>query len=143
MGSSALNIAIENKFATSWGAKTPIKYDNVPFTPPTTSWVAIETWDGKSEKASVGAGQQLRRSLGTVFVMIFTPVGGGSKAARGYADDVKAVFRDLVVSGVTFFEGDVTRIGEKYYTNSGTGVPATSQWMQFAVSIPFKYDEYI
>ena len=143
MGSSAFNIVIENTFNTSWGSTTPIKFDNVPFDTPSTSWVSIMVWDGKSNKASLGPSTQLRRSIGTVFVDIYTPVGAGSAAARTYSDQVKSIFRDLEVSGLTFYEGTVSRLGEKYYTNSGTGVPATSQWFQISVAIPFKYDEYI
>lgn len=144
MGSQAFTNTIESTFATAWGSTTPIKSDNVPLqSEPTSAYVAIEVWDGKSNKASVGNGVQLRRTLGTVFVMVFTPNNLGSKAGRTYADSIKAIFRDLVVSNVTFYEGNVARLGEKYYTNSGTGVPATSKWFQMAVSIPFKYDEYI
>ena len=143
MGISALNIAIENAFDTAWGSTTPIRFDNVDFTVPDSSWVSIEVWPGKSEKASLGAGVQLRRTVGTVFIMIFTPVSNGVKPAAQLADSVIAVFRDLVVSGITFHEATTSRISEKYYTNSGTGVPATSQQYQMAVAIPFKYDEYV
>lgn len=143
MGTAALNVAIENTFNTAWGSTTPIRFDNVAFTPPETSWVSLEVWDGKSNKASIGTGSQLRRSIGTVFVTIFTPLNGGSKPARQLADQVSAVFRDLVVSGVTFYEADFSRVGEKYFTNSGTGVPATAQWYQIGVAIPYKYDEYV
>lgn len=143
MGTEALNIAIENTFNISWGTTTPIRFDNVAFTPPDTSWVSLEVWDGNSRKASLGTGIQLRRAMGTVFIDIFTPLNGGSKPARALADQVSAIFRDVVVSGITFYEADITRIGEKYFTNSGTGVPATAQWYQVHIGIPFKYDEYI
>jgi len=143
MGTAALNIAIENQFNTSWGTTTPIRFDNVGFTPPSTSWVSLEVWDGKSNKASLGTGSQMRRTTGTVFIDVFTPLNDGSKPARELADQVSAVFRDVVVSGLTFYEANISQIGEKYYTNSGTGVPATAQWYQMSVAIPFKYDEYI
>ncbi len=144
MGSVALNIAIEDKFKTAWGTTTSVRYDNVAFTPPTnTSWLGLEVWDGQSTKARIGVGTQLRRAVGTVMISIFAPLNGGSRPARLLADQVSAVFRDVVVSDVTFYEADVSRVGEKYYTNSGTGVPATSQWYQINVAVPFKYDEYI
>ena len=143
MGTSALNIAIEDTFKTAWGNTTPVRYDNVSFDPPSTPWLSLEVWDGKSIKASVGVGSQLRRTIGTVFISIFTPLNGGSRPARLFADQVSTIFRDLVVNGVTFYEADMSRIGEKYYTNSGTGVPATSQWYQINVAVSFKYDFYI
>lgn len=144
MGSVTINTAIENKFATSWGATTVIAYDNVNFTPPeNASWVKIYVRDGDSTKVSIGSSQQIRRTFGTVFVDIFTVIGQGSLTVRTLADSVKTIFRDLFLSGIQFYEGDVMVFGEKYYTNSGTGVPATSQWYQATVSIPFRYDEVL
>ena len=143
MGTEALNITIENTFEVKWAKETPICIDNIDFDPPTTSWVKLEIWDGKSNKKSLGVDVQLRRSLGTVFITIYTPTNKGSRPARILVDKVKSIFRDLVVNQVTFYEGDVTRIGEKYYSSGVAKVSATDQWYQMAVAIPFKYDEYI
>lgn len=144
MGTANLNTIVESTFATAWGNTTLIAYDNVPFTPPGDgSWVKVYVRDGDSDKITLGTAPQVRRTIGTVFVDIFTPVGMGSKPVRTYADSIKAIFKDLRVSGIQFFEGDVVIFGERYYTNSGTGVPATSQWFQGAVAIPFKYDEVL
>lgn len=144
MTTVSLNTTIESTFTTSWGSTTTVAYDNVAYTPPVdASWVKIYVRDGDSEKISIGKSPQCRRTLGTVFVDIFTVVGQGSKPVRALADSVKATFRDLRVDGIQFYEGTVTIFGEKYYTNSGTGVPATSQWYQAAVAIPFKYDEVV
>ena len=83
MASSAFNTTIESTFATAWGSTTPIRYDNVDFTPTQdVSYVSLEVWDGKSVQASVGAVVELRRTVGTVFVHIYTPLGIGSKKAR-------------------------------------------------------------
>lgn len=145
MSHVTLNQTIENTFATAWGSTTPVCYENVAFTPPVgSSWVKIYLREGDSSKITLGTAPQMRRTLGTVFVDIFTPVGQGSKAVRTYADSIKAVFRDLRVSGIQFDGGgDVMVWGEKYYTNSGTGVPATSQWFQATVVQAFKYDEVL
>lgn len=138
MSNSAENIAIENLFKVGWGSTTGVKYDNVPFTVPTTAWVSIEVWNGQSQKASLGSGAQLRRSTGTVFVNIYTPLNKGSKAARDYADLVIPIFRDKQVSGITFEEPDVRRVGEQYF--SINGVQSTTQWYQLVVSIPYFHD---
>lgn len=143
MGTEALNITIENTFEVKWAGETPICIDNVDFDPPITSWVKLEVWDGKSNKKSLGINSQLRRSFGTVFITIYTPINKGSRPARFLVDKVKSIFRDLVVGGITFYEGDVTRIGEKYQSGGVAKVSATDQWYQMAVSIPFKYDEYV
>ena len=143
MGISALNIAIENAFATSWSSTT-VRYDNNPFTIPSgNSWVSLSVWPGKSSKNSIGTGVQLRRTVGTVFIDVYTPINGGVKPAADLVDSITAIFRDLVVSGITFYEGSTSRINEKYFSNSGSGVSTTTQWYQMSVSIPFKYDEYL
>lgn len=138
MATSAINIAIENLFKNGWGSTTSIKYDNVPFTVPSVSWVSISVWDGNSQKMSLGAGAQLRRSTGTVFINIYTPLNKGSKAARDLADLVIPIFRDKQVSGITFEEPDVRRIGEQYF--SINGVESTTQWYQMVVSVPYFHD---
>lgn len=144
MGSSALNIAIENKFKVAWGSTTTVRYDNVAFAEPTNaSWVSIEVWDGDSIKGSLGSGVQLRRSNGTAFVHIYSPTGQGSKATRVLADSVATIFRDLQVSGITFFEATKKRLGEVYHPVTGGGNSGTAQWYEMIVAIPFIYDEFI
>lgn len=146
MGSQTLNIYIENLFNTQWAALNPtitIKFDNVDFTVPTTAWVALEVWEGSSTKASLGPAPQLRRTSGTAFVTIYVPISTGSKTARGYADQVKGIFRDLNASNVIFFEGSVSRLGEVYYPGTGGGTTGSSQWYQMKVAVPFIYNEYV
>jgi len=138
MTTAAMNIAINSLFTTAWGATTPVKIDNVAFTAPTTSWVALEVWDGASARASLG-NPALRRTTGTVFVTIFTPVGLGSNPARALADQVVAIFRDIRTAGITFEEPDVKRIGEQVVSSTGS-VNSTTQRYQMVVAIPFFYD---
>lgn len=146
MGTSALNIAVENLFSVEWGDTTPVKYDNVPFVTPATSWVELTIMDGPSKKMSLGAGVQLRRSLGTVFVTVYCPIDLGSKQARQYADQVVDIFRDVQVSGITFHEPSKQRRGESHYPNTGASANtsgSTAKWYQMSVAIPYHYDEYI
>lgn len=143
MGSSTLNIAIENKFKTAWGTTTPVSYDGTRFIVPTVNWVHIEVWDGSSRKASLGTGVQLRRSSGTIFITIYTELGEGSKPARELADAACEVFRDFQVSGLTCYEPEVKRLGEVYHASSTSGAKATLQWYQMIVSVPFIYNQYI
>lgn len=144
MSHSALNTLIESKFATAWGATTDIAYENVNFTPTaSSSWVSIKVREGSSKKITLGSGAQVRRTLGTIFVEIFTPVGGGSKPCRDLIDSAKVLFRDYRISGLHVYDGSVNILGEEYYTNSGTGIPATSQQYQAIVAFPFRYDEVV
>ena len=150
MGSAANSIAIESLFTTGWTAVNPtvtINYDNIPFAEvaPTDSYVKIEVWDGPTVLMSVGAASCIkpRRSVGTVFVTIYTPFKQGSNPARDYADQVTAIFRDVQVSGITFEEPDIQRLGEEYYAATGGVASGTAQWYQIKVAIPFSADEFI
>ena len=142
MGHVALSVAIENKFNTAWASATSIRFDNVPFTPPSTSWVSLDVIEGESITGSLGGTVKLRRTVGTVVVGMYTPVGAGSKAARTYADSVKLIFRDLQISGITFKEGTAKRLGEVYFASAGA-TSGTAQWYQMVVAVPFHYDEFV
>lgn len=144
MSHATLNQLVESRLASQWGVTTPIRYENVEFVPPEgASWISVAVKESDSRKITLGSGAQVRRTIGTIFVEIFTPVGGGSGVARGYADQIKTIFRDYRVSGLHVYEGDVFVKGEVYYTNSGTGVPATSQQYQVLLGFPFRYDVVI
>lgn len=141
MSSATINIAIENLFATAWGATTTVRYDSVPFTIPQTAWVGLEVWDGNINKASLGK-VALRRSNGTVFVTVNSPINVGSNPARTLADSVVAIFRDKQVSGITFLQPNVRRIGEAQVVGTGA-VSGTTQWYQIVVAVPFIHDVVI
>lgn len=141
MSHATLNQLVESRLASQWGATTPIRYENVEFTQPSSgSWISVAVKESDSRKITLGSGAQVERTIGTIFVEIFTPVGGGSGVARGYADTIKTIFRDYRVQGLHVYRGEFVPVGEKYYTNSGTGVPATSQQYQAFVGFPFRYD---
>lgn len=144
MSHATLNQLVESRLASQWGVTTPIKYENVEFTQPSNgSWISVAVKESDSQKITLGSGAQYRRTIGTIFVEVFTPVGTGSVTARTYADSIKTIFRDYRVSGLHVREGEVFVKGEMYYTNSGTGVPATSQQYQVVVAFPFWYDVVI
>lgn len=144
MSHAALNTIVENRFATVWGATTAIAYEGVDFSPTAgSSWVAIKVREGTSRKITLGSGAQVRRTIGTIFVETYAPLGQGSKPTRDLVDAVKAVFRDYRSGGLICHEGSSSVIGPEYYTNSGTGVPATSQQYQAIVAVPFRYDELL
>lgn len=144
MSHATLNQLVESRLASQWGVTTPIRYENVEFTQPSGgSWISVSVKESDSQKITLGSGTQYHRTIGTIFVEIFTPVGVGAVVARGYADILKNIFKDYRSSGLHIYWGSYTQIGEKYYTNSGTGVPATSQQFQAVVAFPFWYDVVI
>lgn len=147
MSNSALLLAVENRFRTQWASvnpTVPVRYDGIPFTPPEpqSPFVCIEVWDGDRNKASVGPGVQVRREFGTVFVDVYTEPDVGTLPARTLCDQITTIFRDVQVSGITFYEPSILRVGEKYYPGV-QGTSGTAQWYMMKVAIPFKYDEFV
>jgi hypothetical protein len=150
MASYEYTDTIEDYFRANW-TTTPIKFDGVPYTPVQgTSFVKLEVWDGKSIAASIGSPVKLRRTQATAFVQIYTPGDKGSKPARLLADQVTSLFRDLELGSpsdpkghITFEEGDIMKVGEKYYASAGTTLNATGQWYEMMVALPFRHDIYI
>lgn len=149
MSISAYTNSITSHFNTQWNSRTPVCNDNAPFVTPDpedlssnpNSWVKVEVWDGKGNKASLGAGAQLRRYTGTVFIEVYSAKSHGTGYVKDYVDQIISIFRDVQANGVTYYEPSVSRVGEKYYANTGSSTNATSQWWSATVAIPFRYDE--
>lgn len=125
----AENTAIESKFHDNWAAATPVKYDNVDFTPPgNAAFVELQIHNGFASPISTG-GTTLYRSPGIISINIYLPLNTGTKTAKGYTDTIAAIFRGQQFSGIICRAASVTRIGEldgKFVYN---------------VSIPFFRDE--
>jgi hypothetical protein len=131
MSYEAERIAIENRFATAWGATTPVAYQNVEFTPPTNpreSWVRVSVLNGASFQASLG-NNPLYRHPGVIDISIFTPTGEGGKRAAQLVDQATAVFRGAQFSGILCRAPDVREVGP------------SDGWFQTSVSIPYQRDE--
>lgn len=144
MGHVSINQIVESRLNTSWGVTTPIHYENVDFTPPVgSSWISCAVKETDSKKITLGSGAQVRRTIGSIFIEIFVPLGFGSVGGRTYADQIKSIFRDYRSSGLHCQEFEIYWSGESYYTNSGSGIPATSQWYSIKMAGPFRYDETV
>jgi hypothetical protein len=132
------NGAILARFNTVWGTTTPIKWPNASFTPPVNgAWVAINIIDADAFNASFGdPGNNLSRHLGTIAVMIFTPLNTGNQLAYQLADQAAAVFRNWtdVTTRVKVRVAPFVR-------------PATDQserkWFQMNMVVPFERDDFV
>ena len=122
---------IEQRFSTNWGSTTPVKYDNVNFTPtPETSWAEIQVHTGDQIPVSLGGvSATLYRGVGIISINIHTALNIGSQTGKNLADTAAAIFRGQTFSGITCRGADVTRLGE------------TNGWFVYNVSIPYFRDE--
>jgi hypothetical protein len=123
-----------NALSSAWEPVDPAVQDLSPY-------VSLQIQELKSNTVTIGAPTKRRRTIGNVHLEVSVPRQVGTITARTMADDIKTIFRDVMtVSGIEFFEGSVSRIGEKYYANNGSALPETSQKWILVVSIPFRYD---
>lgn len=140
-GYEAERAAIEARWATLWvegspaAARTPTRYETVPFTPPVSDpWAALYIVNGEADQVSMGdPGNNVFRHAGTVMVQIFAPLApqAGSVATRraeALADHAAAIFRAQRVDGLLF--------GAPYVSGRSEDDP----WFHVTVTIPFTRD---
>ncbi len=85
---------IETRFKNAWGSTTPIAWQNVGFTPPTSgSFVRFAILNGDSNQMSVGSTAGLYRNAGVIQISVYTEPNQGTRAGLLLADQAAAVFR--------------------------------------------------
>lgn len=133
MSFAATASTIRQRFASEFAIvrpSVPVAYPNRQFTPPDNAeWVRLSIVEGASALAALGgAGGNLYRDSGVVVAQIFVPAAAGDGLAYGIADEIAAIFRATVVSGVRF------------RTPSTAPVGPDGPWYQRNVSVPFSAD---
>ncbi len=123
--------AIEGRFAANWSATT-VKYENIPFTVPATSWVALTIRSGVGNQISLG-NSPLHRYQGVVFVDIFAPPEGGTEAAKTLADTAEAIFRNA-----SFNQGNSGQL--LFRTPYLNVVGERNGWFQLSLTCPYHRD---
>lgn len=95
-GFESQRAAIEAHFTTEWASRTPISYEEVPYTPiAETAYVAIWINAGSAIQVSFPAGY---RYTGIVQVDINCPLNVGTKVISEHADVVSPIFMGQQVS---------------------------------------------
>jgi len=121
--------SIESRLKSAWTA-TPIKYENVAYTPGNTTTAFIELMIINSESVQVSLGSPaLYRHPGTISINVRTRLQIGSSMAKQYADTLAGIFRGKQFDGITCRSPRVLRLGE------------VNGWFMYNVGIPFFRDE--
>jgi hypothetical protein len=121
--------AIELRLKNGW-TTTPIKYENVAFTPTDAMQAFIELMIVNAESRQVSLGSPaLFRHPGAISINVRTRLQIGTKLGKQYADTLAALFRGKEFSGITCRAPKVTRLGE------------INGWFVYNVSINFFRDE--
>lgn len=110
----------------------PVAFENVAFTQPTTTWGRFSIQGGDRDNAAVGTGFQ--RTVGLVYLQLFSPADKGTKEAREAADKFAAIFDNL---NFTFAGGSVLFRCASLQTIGKT----REGWFQQNATVGFWFDE--
>lgn len=125
--------AFERRLSTNYTA-TPVQYPGVPYAPGATSWIKMSLLPGAAQRKTLGPNAMFRET-GLLLIMIFTPVGQGSDAARDIADLLFPIFREATFSYATsgVIRCRVPRLDDVGVTPDGT-------WYQANFTVDYERD---
>ena len=130
MSYEAERASIEGRLSTNWKT-TPIRFENVAYTPAstTTAFIELAIVNGASRQISLGT-PALYRHPGVISINIRTRLQIGSSTGKKHADTIAGIFRGKeFATGITCKAPRITRIGE------------VEGWFVYNVSIPFFRNE--
>lgn len=116
---------LRERLAANW-TSTPIKWTNIDFDPanpgpnpndPPNDWPANGSWihfdeniPSQSFQASIGATQNIERTIGAVQIDVFTPAGDGLAASNQLVTALKDLFRWFTAQGVIIRSPDTIEL---------------------------------
>ena len=131
-------VAIETRFLSQWmtgspaALRTPVGMSGHSFEPPLgESSVRLTIRDGDSFNMSMGSpGSNLIRSVGVLFIEVYTVGGAGDKASRDLADRIEPIFTNW-------------RSGSLLFRTMGRGVPdETEPFYKLPLTFAFQRDNF-
>jgi hypothetical protein len=129
---------VANTIRTRWytniesGESIPTVYDNAPADDQSDSstWARVRILWGETLMPALGQ-QKTFRTVGRLLAQLYVPVENGDKAALELADSIRADFRAVTDTGVTFKSPSVSAVGRE------------DNWWRVDVSCPFYTDELV
>lgn len=133
-GFSTQQSELRTRFNAIWASRTTVDFPNHTFIQPSppAPWCRFRVTNGASDRMSIGAGTNLYRNLGIIFVQIFIPDDTDVTVGYGHADVAAGIFRDWGGATVQCRTPNIKEVG-----SDGLG------WFQINVSIPFRRDEIL
>ena len=91
-------------------------YDNANFDPPdNANWCRLTIIPGNTDQVSIGAPSSNReRTAGVMIAQLFAPLNAGDGTIVGVADSIRAAFKRVTASGVTFETPKIVRVGRQH-----------------------------
>lgn len=128
MGFFSSTSDLEQYFATNW-TYTGVAHENSLFDSTNVNeWVRFIDQNASGNRAALG-NNPLYRYRGIVTIQVFVKPNVGQNRALSLADNVTALFRDQVISGIHFGVPQITKIGIR------------DGWYQVNVICPYYRDE--
>lgn len=127
---------LEQAFKDAWGARTPVKYENIAFTqPPNAAFVAAYLRWGDGGQVSLGpAGRRMERHTGALLVQIFVPENSGRGALEGHCDFAAGALR------MRTFTDSTAGVEVLLRSPSSSDAGLRDTLLQKNVSFPFQAD---
>lgn len=123
-----IRAAIEQRLANNWSS-TDIAWDNIDYQPTSeTAFIRCLVEEVDSRQVSSQT-TPCHRVVGYIHIMIMVPTNTGTNTARGYADDIAAIFRNANFSDIQCTSPRIERVGD------------IGEWFQYSVLIPFWADK--
>ena len=128
---------IEDRFIANWTATTiatNVRFENTPFTPPTTNWVSLDIVYANSDNAAIHSSMDTRRN-GFIIIDAYAVPDYGSRDALTLVDAANVIFENQQFNTIQCLAARVRHIG----INNTQGTDAS--WYMYRTAIPFyKYE---
>jgi len=106
-----IRTAIEGRLSDNWTA-TDISWDNVPYTPKTSTPFIRPLIDEVDSYQISMADTPCHRVIGIIHILIMVPTGTGTQTARGYSDTLGDLFRNADFSDILCRSPKTVRVGD-------------------------------
>lgn len=129
----AVKKSIEDRFVANWlgtNLSTNVRWENVPFTPPTTNWVSLDIVQGNSQNTAICTGMNTRRT-GFIIIDAYALPDQGAKSALELIEEANTIFENRQFDGIQCLASRIRHIG----INNTQGADAT--WYMYRTSIPY------
>ena len=126
--------AIEARFAAAFTV-LPVAYENQKFAPPANAaWVALTILPGEGRQVTIGGAGARQRYAGVIQVDVYVPEETGTATARGHADTIETVYRQVQFSAGA--SGTITT-ATPFIVSRGI----EDGWYRLVVSIAYRRDK--
>jgi len=131
---------IEQRFNAAWGSTTPVKWDNVDYSPTAdTTYIDLIIVDSNTSIVGIGGNDNMHRIRGIISMNVYAALNTGTRSGRALAEQAAIIFREAEFSSSDSSGGKevVISCGPASITRLGT----VEDWFVHNVTVPFYRNE--